>query len=233
MMKRKLLVPILAALLCMSVIGVGFATWVISTEVEKTPTAAAKFTAYDVETLLVNHTTTFSDSSVVFGSDGGTYDHDWLQADGTDGKEDLTASLSIKIDNAANLTGKRFTLAISAVTVTGVSDFATTYGSYVTLPTAQTITVALDDNGNATLTKDGVSLASNADYNYDKSTNTLTVKLHFGWGSAFNGQNPNKFYNSQAYIEQLGQAAQTALKAVYGLNTKSFNVTVTSKLIVD
>ena len=62
----------------------------------------------------------------------------------------------------------------------------------------------------------------------DTSSLDLEVTVKFGWGSAFGGMNPYKYYD-QTYTSELAADASTKLTALYnsGLNSNDCKYTVT------
>ncbi|MBQ9785538.1 MAG: hypothetical protein IJW29_08550 [Clostridia bacterium] len=239
MMKRKILIPVLALMLCVGMIGVGFAAWVIATTTTADVNEGTQFTVYDVANKSVQFDSEFKDGSITFGTTSTTYERPWLTLEeGT--TEDLSATLEISITNWSDVSasGKVVTINISAMSImNGSSNVTDTYkDTYVVLPAARTITItagALDQ----TSIDAGIKLVNGV----------LTIPMTFDWGSYFGGENPHDFYNSNGASDAMASTdagydstcatyvahADKHLKAFYAMNGLSFQVTVTADLTVN
>lgn len=224
-MKRKLFIPLIAALLTVCLTSVGFAAWAIvgsTTEQGKNAT----FTAYKVTDQTINFTASFTDDEVSFGSNGqkptGT-NYAWLVADNT--TEDLNAVLTITITNWSTVKTRTITFTVNTpVMQTSVAGIE----NYVNFPAAQTITITPDGNS---WTVEG--LAENR-YTISEATAVLNVPLAFAWdATTFGGKNPFTYYNGinpeTEATSGIKETAEAALTEVYKLNTQKFDVTVTGK----
>ena len=251
MKKRKILIPVLAALLCIGMIGVGYAAWVITTDTSADVQDANNFVVYDVENRSVNFQSTFTDKSVTFGSktfdtaEGTITNHGWLTLTDGDNNEDLNATLQITITNwdVVSAAGNTVTITLSSIDVINSSKVAVSaseYEKYIVLP--------YDGTGIDITIKDGVLDATSKDAGIDLTTDgVLTIPFNFAWGEAFGGENPNQFFNSVAsgtvlpntnpcykagdcdtYLE----LAEKALGALYNINSYSYRVSVTASLTV-
>ncbi|MBQ3014950.1 MAG: hypothetical protein IJD75_07450 [Clostridia bacterium] len=235
MMKRKILIPVLAVMLCVGMIGVGFAAWVIAA----TSTTEAKddsmFVAYAVDNRTVTYSYEFTDGEVNFGSktfdtSKGATNYNWLTLKDDESNaeltnnEDLYAELTITItnwgDNENKLASETITFNLTAFKILNKSDEDVTsdyVGTYITMPTVNTITI---DEG----TLDDASVAAGITFN----NGVLVIPLNFGWGSAFNNVNPNQYYNSQASTSSLISQADAALSALAAVNEFKFQVTISA-----
>lgn len=222
-MKKKLFIPLIAALLTIGLTSVGFAAWaIVGSTTEKAENAT--FTAYEVTDQTINFTTSFTDGSVSFGSNGqkpaGT-DYAWLVADNT--TADLNATLQITITNWSKVKTRTITFTVNTpvmqTPVTGIEN-------YVDFPAVQTITIT--PSGNSwTVT----GLTSNQ-YTITADTAVLNVPLAFAWdATTFGGMNPFTYYNgiNPEVTTTIKEDAEAALTEVYKLNTQKFDVTVTGK----
>lgn len=228
-MKRKLFIPLIAALLTVCLTSVGFAAWVITGE--KTDDASGDFTVYTVDEQFVQVAATAS-GKPVFGHPTTMNKTDaWLKFDTSatgDETEALTVTLTIQITNWATLTNKNFTIEVdefgvdlSGVTapsgVTAVTE--SNLAQYIKLPSAFTITVANGaiTSGNATISGD-----------------TITTNLTFDWGSLVNNENPYDFFNASGKsLDEDGTAAKNYLDSMETLKDAKYLVTVTSKLTLN
>lgn len=228
-MKKKLFIPLIAALLTIGLTSVGFAAWVITGE--KTADAGGDFTVYTVDEQYVEMTATASEKPVFGHPSTMTNQNAWLKFDTSatgDETEDLTVTLTIRITNWATLTNKNFTIEVdefgvdlSGVTtpsgVTAVTE--DNLAQYITLPSAFTITVenGAITSGNATIAGD-----------------TITTNLTFDWGSLVDNDNPYNFFNASGKtLDSHGTAAKNYLDSMETLKDAKYSVTVTSKLTLD
>ena len=223
MFKRKMIAPFVAILLCVGMVSVGFAAWVITNT--DTKNTAGSFDVYEVKNKDITITATMSDAVVKFAGDGDTHTGAWLSFNNND-KQDLTCSLKITIDNWSTLsqdTENVITLQVNgaenmtsndAVAITNANF---TNSNYIVLPGAGEITI--EHNGTnwvasmPTTTPTGWVNISEATI-----TGTVTLNMQFAWGSAFNGENPLDYYNAKTYAAESANA-QTALGNLYKLNT--------------
>ena len=250
MKKRKILIPVLAALLCVSMIGVGYAAWVITTDTSADVHDADNFVVYDVENRSVGFTSTFTDKSVTFGAKpfdpANGESHNWLTLTEGSNNEDLNATLTITITNwdvvsAAGNTVKISLSSIDVINSSKVAVSASEYEKYIVLP--------YDGTGIDITIEDGVLDAASKDAGIDLTTDgVLTIPFNFAWGEAFDGKNPIQFFNSVAsgttlpntnpcYVatdcDTYLELAENALGALYNINAYSYRVSVTASLTVD
>ena len=248
MKKRKILIPVLAALLCVSMIGVGYAAWVIATSTSADVQDADNFVVYDVENRSVAFTSTFTDKSVTFGSkafdatDGESFE--WLTLTEGDDNEDLNATLQITITNwdVVSAAGNTVTIELSSIDVIDSSKTAVAaseYEDYIVLP--------YDGVGTEIIITDGALDAASDAAGITLVDGVLTIPFNFAWGEAFGGMNPNQYFNSVASGTALPntnpcyevdtcdtylELAETALDALYEINAYSYRVSVTASLTV-
>ena len=245
MMKRKMMVPVVALLLCVAMVSVGFAAWVITTTT--TDTVDGQFTVYNVETRKVDLGVAFTDSTVVFGQplNYSKADGDWLAFDSgtTSTQEDLAAKLQLTVKNwstntsvGSALSGKHdFTIEVSTVEIQSNGTKTNAFDNYVVCPTALTFTV--DATGDVTcVNAAGEDVTSG--FSFDTNTGILTVNLNFGWGTAFNGKNPITYFNGleDGATDTNVSAANTALTELYKLhdtNTYKYALSIKADVVVN
>lgn len=243
MMKRRMMVPVVALLLCVAMVSVGFAAWVITTTT--TGSADGKFTVYNVEARKVDLGVEVTDGSVVFGQPANYAQKtgDWLLFDSasTATQQDLSATVELTVKNwkadtsvGSALMGKHaFTVAISAVEIRKGETKTNAFDNYVVCPGALTLTVTA--NGTVTAknaSEDDVSKG----FSFNTDTGVLSVNLNFDWGAAFGGKNPIEYYNGLEASESNISAANLALKEVYKLNdanTYKYALSITADVVVD
>ncbi len=266
MMKRKVLIPILAVMLCVGMIGVGFAAWVITATTSKPIESDEMFKVYDVQSYVVDHTSEFTEDTVAFGTDNKEYTYKWLKMDdAANSKEDLTATLKVTLDteDLTKMAGRTFSLVVGSPLINNSTETTNLYTDYIDLPDAISLTITLSDAGKIASVTDasgntidfestntnagklidtsGAVIDANGDGTADIScteTGVFTFQLIFGWGDAFDNENPNKFYNSHPSTGTIsGQTyskhAEAALGEVAKLKDKKYVVTVTTDIVVD
>lgn len=221
-MKKKLFIPLIAALLTIGLTSVGFAAWVITSETNKP--AKGGFTVYQVDDKSVSLGNTPSAEAPVFGpSDGYDNTGKWLQFDAKSGEktEDLECNLTFTITNWDDVKDGTITIKLSAVTT------AATTGDYVTLPTARTLTI------NETTMKEGSTEVGKV--TVSGTVATVTIPMQFGWGTYFGSENPFDYYEDKDANGDIGDTtwkehAKAGLQAVYALNDAEFSITITASV---
>lgn len=202
-MKRKTLTLTLSLLVCFALIGVGYASWVITGATE-----ASKQGNFVVDTvadkrLKVEMEWIGNSAQIVYGQKG--TGPDWLTVDDNGKAEALTAQLKATVTKKD---GSAFNDAndLNITTVISGNDTFTTAATngYVdALPTDTEKSFEISD---------------------DKKTITITFTIEFGWGSKFNKKNPMQYFkeedaklrNASGYLlegkeEELEELKDTAL----------------------
>lgn len=172
-MKRKSLTMILCLLTCLSLVGVGFAAWVI------TGPAEAEATGNIVVDSVTDNRYTLSVSAdnediILTGSAGNTAG--WLQSN-TTGQVNLDVVVTCTLTKKS---GKAFA-STNEVNATAVFTEPTT-ANYLAAKTAKCFEYVNCVVGEKTLTDEGKTL-------------TFTVTITYKWGEIFKGSNPYTFYN--------------------------------------
>jgi len=203
-MKRKTLTLTLSILACLALIGVGFASWVISAG--KSTTATGNIVVDDVSDKRISLSYEWVDgkSSIIYGWDENytVKTTDWLK-NNTEGKKadlDLTLKITVK-DGNENLYDPE---SISA-TITADEAYTTALGEGVVgaLPTLTAV---------------------------KESTGVYKIVIVFTWGEHFGGNNPLAFYNDVTKsAETHGEDAKKYLGYVEALKDCTFTVTIDAK----
>lgn len=211
-MKRKTLTLTLVLLSCLALIGVGFASWVISTNTTKEVEGNILVDTVTDNRLTVETAWLNDKSSVIFGWKNGDYTYNWLKNSDNDFVENLTVTLVVTVkDNDGNATAAgNITATINGGTKNAES------GEFED----DKYTAAKEANLVGALPTASVTAV-------EGQTGVYHVSFTFTWGSAFNAQNPLEYYNSQAYSDTLATAAKTNLEALEALNNSKFTVTLT------
>lgn len=228
-MKSKLTITVASILSVLTLVGVGFAAWVISN-----PNVSADqngtITAETVSDKSYTLEAVIGGGEIVFGAPK-TPDPKittpWLTNSTV---EDLTATLTLTIKyNEWVYVPKNFSITMATTNENSVFnslregvEFNTkkikiidnptiSYGS---LPTVKTVTM----NGTDATTIEREAFTNNS----DTKTATLTVTITFKWGE--NG-NPYNYYNNQDYAAYR-EEAKTVLGELYKLNTETYKITI-------
>ena len=196
MMKRKFIAPLIALLLCVSMIGVGFAGWVITATTNAT--AEGNFTVYTVSDYRLNFTA--QSESIIFGKpgSGAAESGKWLSYDQEVAQENLTPTITLSFTNfdVNKFKGRTITFSVGNLTYSdgNVTDAVAGYCvAFNRQDTTQTVTLTVDNNGT-------VNASTGAMYqSTGGNTATLTFDLaskYVSWGQATNFTNPYTFFGS-------------------------------------
>ncbi|HCX08158.1 MAG TPA: hypothetical protein DHG20_03440 [Acholeplasmatales bacterium] len=215
-MKRKTLTLTLSILACLALIGVGFASWIISADTSTTAQGS-----FIVDTVTDNRleatgrwitiTKDSGENEVVTSDDnsakvsfGAPATMDKTDAWLTNDKKGTTEKLTVVYELTVKTKGEEFVSNLSGDEITGIvscSD-ATYDPKYVALPT---LTVTNKGNG------------------------IYYLQLDFDWGTDFGGKNPYVYYNEKEYSDALAQEAFNKLTAIKALNNITFEFKITVK----
>ena len=213
-MKRKTFPILLFFLVGLSLIGVGFAGWVITGSDTKTiddgqiQVDAVTDNRFLVEA--VGWLNSKSTINLVADKSGTSFSNPWLTSDNENGNENLSVTYQFKVKQG---------------------------GEYITTTTNVTATATLGTQLNTEVSKasdrlvklaDGINL-SNLTVNFNEETQTFSVTLTFAWGEKFGGKNPYKYYNAMADNDTNKEAAKTALTALNALNSQKITITITAE----
>ena len=215
-MKRKTLTLTLSILACLALIGVGFASWVISAEVSATPAEGSFIVdtvndkSYKVEGAWLD-----SQSKITFGAPATmNASNPWLTNDSEGKTENLTVKyqLTVTYGNGTKATG--IANKITAV-VTAPADknyTAAVNGKLIIAPTNATVVEAPEGNGK---------------YN---------ITVTYQWGEHFGNVNPYTYYNAKTATDKLSgtettymQDAKTSLETLSKIEASvvfTLNITV-------
>lgn len=193
MKKTKLITMAVSFLLTVGMIGAGFASWIISADVEENVDTSVKVeTVVDTRVAL---TVNSDNASVYFGvPETMNSENAWLTASSDAKKQDLSSKVVCTVNNNKALVDAGFThveivasIIISKASLTNVFDLSKM--TYIALPSnydksdennyikEQTIQIPL--------VNDGSTEKVNSD-----------VEFTFGWGGSFSGSNPYAFFNA-------------------------------------
>lgn len=217
-MKRKTLTLTLSILACLALIGVGFASWIISANTSATAQGSFIVDTVTDNRLVVENgrwitingtevTSNENSAKVSFGAPAEmnptTFAHaPWLTNDSTDIVEKLTVvyELTVKTKGGELVSN----LADDAITGIVECNNDAYNAKYVALPK---LTVTNKGNG------------------------IYYLQLDFSWGTDFGGKNPYVYYNEKEYSDALAGEAFNKLDAIKALNNIefTFNISVKNK----
>ncbi len=241
-MKSKLTITVASILSVLTLVGVGFAAWVISNpnvSADQNGTITAETVSDKSYTLEAK----IDGGEIVFGAPAKMEAKNaWLTADAGTQTEDLSATLTLTLKYKDwNYVPLNFSVTMTSKKG-GVDDntvFTGLVSTYVTNPKisyskdTKTNTAEVAMNGAATeISREAFSQnASNPDGESDEKTATLVITITFGWGDHFKvdteNVNPYVFYNQEGKTYEANHAdANTALTAISGLKDVSYTVTI-------
>lgn len=216
-MKRRTLTLTLCILACVALIGVGFASWVITNDVAGTADGTVEVDTVDDQTHKITVLTT--DAKVVFGPKTETQGSNWLRYNATGDKaEKLTVEIEFTVTNPDSLDDQApfaFTL-----------EEADADGYYAK---------ALEKDYVAALPTTGVGIECVA---VEGTSEKYKVTITFAWGVAFGNENPSVYYNAHTANEKIegtevtyAEDAKTKLtaEAFTNLAKATFKLTITPK----
>lgn len=200
-MKRKTLTLTLSILACLALIGVGFASWVISAG--KTETVTGNIVVDDVSDKRISLTYEWvgGNSSIIYGWDENytAKATDWLK-NNTEGKKadlDLILKITVKDGNENLYDPKSISATITADTAYTTAKEKGVVGELPTLTAVK------------------------------ESTGVYKIEIKFTWGEHFGGNNPLAFYNDGTKTaETHGKDAKEYLGYVAALKDCAFTVTI-------
>lgn len=246
-MKKKLFIPLIAALLTIGLTSVGFAAWVIVGG-DQQKVDDATFTAYAVTDERYSFTAAV-DGNIVWGHpDAATMNsisNPWLIfRNQADTQENLTVQLTLT--PATGNTNYKSNTVVYEVAVSASGDaWAAVTGSnkYVAAPENATYEVTYDGNGAITaVTKDvngskttltaAATEATKTTY-VAGSNGAITISLDFSWGSYFtynsNIVNPYVYFNKKS-LESVGDEAYLIMQKIGALTSTNYVVTVDGEI---
>lgn len=256
-MKRKLVTTVISLLLCLGVVGSGFAAWVISRTTEDT--AEGNFTVETVQDAALNFDAAITNGDIHFGKPSAeaisSYQWaesaaqvKWFNDDGAT-VEDLTATVTLTLTDVDKwLDGYTYTLALAMAGYSATEGqletaktnytTATTDNAYITAPTYTIDDGIADSNVFTYDASTGVITVSKPTDNTTTSY-TLTITVTFGWGTKFGSKNPYFYYNDHNFNDKVGEtnvsygeaASADASRLAELLNGMGYQLTVTGTAV--
>ena len=215
-MKRKTLTLTLSILACLALIGVGFASWIISAEVSATPAEGSFIVdtvtdrSYKVEGAWLSN-----QSKITFGAPStmNNVEDAWLTNNSDDKKENLTVTyqLIVKYGDNTPATGIKAKIITTVSAPADPNYTAAVNGGLIIAPT------------NATVEETG------------EGTGVYNITVTYQWGEHFGKVNPYKYYNAKTATDKLSgtettymQDAKTSLETLSKIEeTVKFTLNIT------
>lgn len=192
-MKRKTLTLTLSILACLALIGVGFASWIISAEVSATPAEGSFIVdtvtdrSYNVEGAWLSN-----QSNITFGAPTtmNNVENAWLTNNSEDKKENLTVTyqLTVKYGDNTPATGIKDKIITTVSAPADTNYTAAVDGGLIIAPTNATVVEAPEGNGK---------------YN---------ITVTYQWGEHFGNVNPYTYYNAKTATDKLSGTETTYMQ---------------------
>lgn len=219
-------------LIGVSMIGVGFASWVIANR-EATDSASGNIKADSVSetSAKLEVTSGKTDQNIFFGAPANMETEGAWLTNNSNTTEDLTATFELTVsENIGDIT-----VSLASIGYTGDDEFwKAVNDGYLAAPVVSISSGVADafTIKTGTLSKDGtVTIVRTSSVTIADDTK-ITVTLTFGWGTKFGGQNPYTYYADKDYSTYHAEAL-TNLDTLYNyLNQASgleYIVTFTAK----
>lgn len=217
-MKRRTLTLTLCILACIALIGVGFASWVIT--YNKDAEVTGNVTVDEISDKRHIVTATISTASIQFGATAVPSDINdpWLTVPTAASNLVITFDVTITNSNLDDLESTPIEVSLEEKEVTiGTNEKQTPYAAAVD----ENYVIALDKVKVDIVKKNGAEEPSESN-NY---TATYTVTITFDWGTKFaldgdnkpsatgTPKNPTEFYNRQTYSDILANNALSTLQS--------------------
>ena len=186
-MKKKTLGLLLAGVAAASMIGTGFAAWIITANASETKEGQFQVDTVSEKSLTITPSFAEGEGKINFLAPANATTG-WFTNDAENGivklSTDLTINYSVTGDANAKASDYKvtYTIAVDADTQSAIT------AGYITAPTLKI--------GDSTTVAD-VALTSTT------TTDSVTLTIAFGWGAAFGSQNPYVFYNTFAYGDKV------------------------------
>ena len=225
-MKKKTITLVVYMLVCISLVSVGFAAWIITGGDETSASGNVNATNVTDLSLQIDRESwddQADSGSIVFGRPSTDYTTGWLYAEAGDAVEKLNATytftLSMNGENNTNTIGGLITNnidkdlvkitfkhstavqnAVAAGYIKGVNVLVTINYTDKTDSNPKTLTVTQEITSNTTVLE-GDNIQNNGDLveqlsKINATTATISIKISYMWGQTFGSVNPYDFYNT-------------------------------------
>lgn len=197
-MKRKTLTLTLSILACLALIGVGFASWIISAEAKKEATGNIIVDTVADKTYVVSGEWLGNKSSIIFGAPAKMNESNpWLTNDSEGKTENLTVTYQLTVKYGDNKPA------------TGIKDKIT---ALVVAPASSNYTAAV--NGGLIIAPENATVEETAE-----GSGIYNITVTYKWGKHFadsaeatEGVNPYTYYNGKEATGKLNGSETTYMQ---------------------
>lgn len=244
--KGKFVGVIAAALSTVSLMGVGFASWIITGTSPLTDVGNIEVTVGEIKDsgVVFDGTPTMKDGALVFDADGSQTSGGLIDAGDATNKEDMKFTVQYKVKVYTDVASSGWKVNAKLVDNTdGVLNTAVKEAKYIAYPTASK---ALDLTEKDIFNQDMTS-GSTTDIKVTTTTGTgfstyeVTQTFTFTWGEAFNNVNPvqvtgtDQIYTGKQGVADGKETATTALlvknlQGLHGLNFTGLKLQLSTSL---
>ena len=191
-MKRKTLTLTLSILACLALIGVGFASWIISADTSATDQGSFIVDTVTDKSYKVEGTWLDNQSKITFGAPAtmNNTSDTWLTNDSTDKKENLTVTykLTVTYGNGSKAAGIANKITAVVTAPENANYTAAVNGKLIIAPT------------NATVVETG------------EGTGVYNITVTYQWGEHFGKVNPYTYYNGKTATDKLSGTETTYMQ---------------------
>lgn len=191
-MKRKTLTLTLSILACLALIGVGFASWIISADAADKAEGSFIVDTVTDKSYTVEGSWLDNQSKITFGAPAtmNNTSDTWLTNDSKDKKENLTVTyqLTVTYRNGSKATGIANKITAVVTAPESASYTAAVNGKLIIAPT------------NATVEETG------------EGTGVYNITVTYQWGEHFGKVNPYTYYNEKTATDTLTDSTTTYMQ---------------------
>lgn len=191
-MKRKTLTLTLSILACLALIGVGFASWIISADTSATAQGSFIVDTVNDKSYKVEGVWLGNQSKITFGAPTtmNNTEKTWLTNDSTDKKENLTVTYQLTVTYG------------DTTPATGIANKIT---AVVTAPENENYTAAV--NGKLIIAPTNATVEETGE-----GTGVYNITVTYQWGEHFGKVNPYTYYNEKTATDTLTDSTTTYMQ---------------------
>lgn len=191
-MKRKTLTLTLSILACLALIGVGFASWIISADTSATAQGSFIVDTVTDKSYKVEGIWLGNQSKITFGAPTtmNNTEKTWLTNDSTDKKENLTVTYQLTVTYG------------DTTPATGIANKIT---AVVTAPENENYTAAV--NGKLIIAPTNATVEETGE-----GTGVYNITVTYQWGEHFGKVNPYTYYNEKTATGTLTDSTTTYMQ---------------------
>lgn len=190
-MKRKTLTLTLSILACLALIGVGFASWIISADTSTTEQGSFIVDTFADKTYVVSGEWLENKSSIIFGAPATmNAENPWLTNNSKGKTENLTViyQLTVTYGDETQATGIANKITALVTAPKNANYTAAVNGKLIIAPTNATVVEAPEGNGKYKIT------------------------VTYQWGEHFGNVNPYTYYNAKTATDKLSGTETTYMQ---------------------